>query len=406
MLLSSSLTAFSQTTSTREYKEDFGYFWKTINDEYCYFNKKPVDWNKIRELYAPQIDTVQSRNAFITVLERVMNELYDHHCSLRANTPSSSRLVPTSADMWAEFRSGRPVITEVRKDFGAEQAGIRAGMEVVAVNDVPVEQGIQPFLAHTKDEEARNYALRLLLAGDHKTPRKITLRLNKVQTDHYPDKDGLMLENVHYVSKVESRSIGDIGYIRINNFLFDNSIIPLFDSVLSSLSAKKAIILDMRETPSGGNTSVARAILGRFTPKEQFYQKHEYYAEEKETGIKRSWVEMVSPRAPLYSRPLVVLADHWTGSISEGITTAFDGMKLATVIGTPMARLNGAVISFEMPNTKIGFNISAERLYQLNGQPRENFIPPVEVDASAQKPGPGGDVILNTALAFLQKKIK
>jgi carboxyl-terminal processing protease len=125
------------------------------------------------------------------------------------------------------------------------------------------------------------------------------------------------------------------------------------------------------------------------------------YAEEKATGIKRSWEEIVSPRGIIYTNPVVVLADHWTGSISEGITIAFDGMKRATVIGTRLARLNGAVEGFEMPNTKIGFNIATERLYHVNGSPRELFNPAIPVDVSSQ--APGNDVILKTAINYLNK---
>ncbi|MGZ3765798.1 MAG: hypothetical protein ACXVA2_14105, partial [Mucilaginibacter sp.] len=78
----------------------------------------------------------------------------------------------------------------------------------------------------------------------------------------------------------------------------------------------------------------------------------------------------------------------------------------ATVIGTKLARLNGAVYSFEMPNTKIGFNISEERLYHVNGTPRELYKPTVEVDVTKQKPGNDGDIILNSAITFLKNKLK
>ena len=405
-LLLSSVSAFAQTFTSKQYKEDFTYFWNTIDSNYCYFEKKQIDWHKLRNIYSKQIDTVSSRDAFISVLEKAMYELYDHHCGLRANTKASRRLVPTGADMWAEFTGDKAVITEVRKGFGAEKIGISAGMEVIAINDVPVKEAILPFLGHTVNPESKSFALRLALNGDHATKRKITLKTTAGIKDFYPDQDGMMLEHIHFTSMVESKDLGDMGYIRINNFLFDNALISRFDSVLNTMMNKKAIIIDMRETASGGNTAVARAILGRFIDKEHFYQKHELYAEELETGIKRSWVEIVSPRKNPYLKPVVVLADHWTGSISEGITIAFDGMKRATVIGTQLARLNGAVYSFEMPNTKIGFNISEERLYHVDGTPRELYKPAIEVDVTKQRPGEDGDVILNSAMDFLKNKLK
>ncbi|MBS1604642.1 MAG: peptidase [Bacteroidetes bacterium] len=394
-----------QPLTTAQYREDFNYFWQTVNDNYCYFEKKQIDWNRIREIYGPRIDTVGSRESFIGVMEGALYELYDHHCTLRTRNRLSRRLVPTGTDVWAGFEGGRPVITEVRKGFGAEKAGIKAGMEVVAVDGVPVSKAIEAFLPHTVNDESRSFALRLLLAGDHVNKRRFTLKDREVIADYYPDKDGLQLEDVQYAAWVESESLGDIGYIKVNNFLFDRAIIPRFDSVLDGLLSKKALIVDLRETPSGGNTTVARAILGRFIDTDRFYQKHELYAEEKATGVKRSWEEIVSPRGRRYTGRVVVLADHWNGSIGEGITIAFDGMERATVIGTELARLNGAVDGFEMPNTGIGFTIATERLYHVNGTPRELYEPAVRPDLTKQGPGNGGDVILNTAVEYLKRRM-
>jgi len=396
--------SFAQNATKQQYKEDLQYFWQTLDDNYCYFQKKHIAWQKLKPVYEAQIDTVTGRSGFVSVMERAIYELYDHHCGLRTNNTDSRRLVPTSADMWAEYRDGKPVIVEVRKAFGAEKAGVKAGMEVVAINDVPVEKAIANFLPHTVNSESKSFALRLALNGDHSTTRKITLKSGNKTADYFPDKDELMLEHITFPGFVESKMIGDVSYIKVNNYLYDNAIIAKFDSVLDKMLNAKSLIIDMRETASGGNTAVARAILGRFISKEQFYQKHELYAEEKATGIKRSWKEIVSPRGKTYKGPLVVLADHWTGSIAEGITIAFDGMKRATVIGTQLARLNGAVDGFEMPNTKIGFNIATERLYHVNGLPREFYNPAITVDVSKQEPG--NDVILHTAIKYLHNKTK
>jgi len=400
----SGLKVSAQNFTKEQYISDFKFFWQTLDENYCYFDKKHIDWARIKPIYEAQVDTITSRAGFVSVMERAVYELYDHHCGLRTNNPTSRRLVPTGADVWAEYRNGKPVIVEVRKDFGAEKAGIKVGMEVISVNDIPVKEAIKPFLCHTVNNESRSFALRLLLAGDHVSKRKITLKSAKKTIDFFPDRDGMMLENISYPAMVETKVLpGNIGYLRINNCLFDNALIAKFDSALNTLMQTKALIIDMRETPSGGNTAVARAILGRFITKDHFYQKHEFYAEEKATGIKRSWEEIVSPRGRTYTKPVVILADHWTGSVSEGITIAFDGMKRATVIGTQMAQLNGAVDGFEMPETKIGFNIATERLYHINGQPRELYQPTIVVDLATQKPG--NDVIIQKALEYLKKRL-
>lgn len=401
-----SLTAHAQYTHA-QYKEDFSFFWTSINDDYAYFSKKQCDWARVKDIYMPMVDTVTVRASFVSILEQAFYEIYDHHASLNTNNLTSQHLVPSGADIWAVYENGKAVIMQVRKGFGAERVGVRAGMEIVAINDVPVQQAIVPFTGRSlksQDNAALTYALCTALAGNHIQPRKLTLKNNGATKDYFPDANGMQLEHIQYSSMVEGKKIGDIGYVKLNNCLGDNDMIPMLDSVMKTMQGTKALILDLRETPSGGNTTVARAILGWFTSKEQFYQKHELYAEEKQTGIKRSWEEIVSPRAgKYYSKPMVVLADHWTGSIAEGITVAFDGMKRATIIGTTMARLNGANYTYTMPNTKINFSFPVERLYHINGTPRELYKPNIIIDYPHLPATLNNDPALDNALQVLKK---
>jgi C-terminal processing protease CtpA/Prc len=148
------------------------------------------------------------------------------------------------------------------------------------------------------------------------------------------------------------------------------------------------MIVDLRDTPGGGNTTVARAILGRFVARELPYQKHVLPSEARETGVARSWLELVTPRGPFqYQRPVAVLVNHWTGSMGEGLAIGFDATGSGIVVGTPMAGLLGATYHFELPHSRIGVNVPAERLFHVNGTPREQFVPSIRVDPSV--PGAG-----------------
>ena len=406
----SQLHAVAQSTqfSKAQYKEDFNFFWTNINNEYCYFEKKQTDWQKAKDIYSPIVDTITTRDQFVGILEKMLVEIYDHHAVLNTNTDSSRRLVPSGTDIWAEYVNEKPTIIEVRKNFGAAMSGITAGMEVIAVNDIPVQQAIQPFLPKTVNpitHEAKNFALRILLSGNHVQQRKITLKSNGKTADYFPDKSGMLLNNIKYPGKVETKLIGHTGYIKINDCLYDNELIPVFDSIMQTMKNTTSLILDLRQTPSGGNTTVARAMLGWFVNKDHYYQKHEYYAEEKSFGVKSSWEEIVSPRKDkYYDKPLVILSDHWTGSIAEGITIGFDALQrpATRIIGTAMAQLNGAVYSYELPNTKIHFTFPAERLYHINGLPREKYIPPVFIDFLKENLKSNSDPFIQQALQYLK----
>jgi hypothetical protein len=173
------LVAQKLPLTPQQYREDFDFFWNTVRTDYCYFDKKQTDWNQVRRLYRPQLDTLSHRAAFVRLLENALAELYDDHAGLGTNRGDSRRLVPSGTDIWAEFVNGRALVEAPRPGFGAERAGVRPGMEITAVDGVPVEQAIRPFVGRAlrqADAAARNFALRRLLAGDHRHPRTWTLR--------------------------------------------------------------------------------------------------------------------------------------------------------------------------------------------------------------------------------------
>jgi len=57
-----------------------------------------------------------------------------------------------------------------------------------------------------------------------------------------------------------------------------------------------------------------------------------------------------------------------------------------------------------MPNTGIGFSIPVEKLFHVNGTPREYFYPGISVDKLRGRAGE--DIILSTAMEYLKKLVK
>jgi carboxyl-terminal processing protease len=202
---------------------------------------------------------------------------------------------------------------------------------------------------------------------------------------------------------LESKTLDhNIGYIKINNSVGETEIIQLFDKALDQLKNTRALIIDLRETPSGGNSIVARGILSRFTTKEMPYQKHVLPNEEKEFKIKRSWFEIVTPRGPFsYDKQVVVLVDHWTGSMSEGLTMGFSAFGKAKIVGTRMAGLNGAINGFQTAILKIPYSFPTEQLYHVDGTPREIFTPPNFIDLTDSKYKEIEDPILTEGINIL-----
>jgi len=248
-------------------------------------------------------------------------------------------------------------------------------MEIIEFNGKPVGEQLHLFLPkYTVDYngEMIQFALDMLFAGTHDKPRIITTMEEGKKQFYYPD----TFKIEHSKQLIEFNRIDqNTGYIKINNSLVDNDLIAHFDHALDSLFNTKSLMIDLTDTPGGGNSTVARAIMGRFITEKLPYQQHE--VDETQYDTKRYWVEYVIPRKSTYKGKVYVLVGHWTGSMGEGIAIGFDGMKRATIIGTKMAGLLGSIEGFELTETKIRYQIPTERLYHINGTPREKYLPEI-----------------------------
>jgi carboxyl-terminal processing protease len=303
---------------------------------------------------------------------------------LSTNLKSSNRLIPSGSDLYIEKLGNRYFIRDLRKGFGADLAGLKIGMEVTLFNGKPIDEQLKKFIPKSTDQyspKMYQYAVDMLFAGTHDTGREITAIADGKPKTFQPVSYGNRNELLY--SKVLNTNTA---YIKINNSLGNSGLIEAFDLALDTLSKYKNLLIDLTETPSGGNSTVARAIMGRFTDRLLPFQVHEF--DEKEYQTKRHWIEYVSPRKQIYKGSVYVLVGHWTGSMGEGMAIGLDGMKRAKIIGTKMAGLLGAISNFRMAETTIGFQFPTERLYHINGTPREDFLPGIltrNIDETMQK---------------------
>ena len=353
------------------YEKDFLSFWNNFKNNYAYFDTQPIDWQKVKEIYQPQAAKITNQADFIRFLERVTHELHNGHVFLYTNLPSSNRIIPSGQDIYVQRMAPNQFkIIDVKPGSKAEKVGIKPGFMVIKFNEKAIEPQLKQFLPKSAKKltpEMYAYATNMLFAGVHNQPRSITIKQGSGEKTYFPDQNKLL-----FYQKLK----GNVGYIKIKNALGNYDLITAFDQALEALFDTKSLILDLTNTPGGGNTTVARALMGRFTNKEVPYQKHEYPVNVTR-GVRRSWWELVSPRKKIYAKKLIVAVGRWTGSMGEGIAIGFDGMKRATIVGTPMAKLIGEVHSYKLPQTGIGYQIPDLKLKHINGTPRENYQPKI-----------------------------
>lgn len=394
----------AQTTS--DFQSDFDVAIESIAATYAYFDAKATRWDDVSALYAADLHAVESRDQFIELLERVVDELYDPHAQLSTHLEGSSRLVPSGTDLWAEWRDGEATITQVRNGSDAARAGLRLGAVVDAINGVPIGDAVEARMGRSYDHSvlaARDWALRSVLAGRHGSPRRLDVReRDATRTVELPAGNQFARAS----TPLDASEIRPgIGYVRFNDSLGDVAAVAAFNRALETLRQTRGLIIDLRDTPSGGNTGVAEGILGRFVEREQPYQKHALPADARTGAPGRSWFAHVSPRSGFtYTQPVAVLVNRWTGSMGEGLAIGFDATRTGTVVGTQMAGLVGATTRIVLPRTGIGINLPFERLFHVNGTPREAFQPTVLVDVAHATAG--RDPFIEAAVEVLARSTR
>ncbi len=302
-----------------------------------------------------------------------MDEFYDSHLILNTNRNSSYRLY---SPVYASLSNNTFKISSVwQSQLEVIDENI-IDAEIVKFNGVDFNKTINNFPTRCQDKnnpEIRQWLANKVLAGRYNQPRVLTLKLSNNKTIEF-DLDKLKLKDNQ--SLLDSRVVDDIGIIRTNNSLGNNDLVTAFDKALDGLFETKGLIVDLRNTVDGGNSYVARGIMSRFISTDKPYQKHwtiEQYGNNPE--VIRTWFEYVSPRSKTYTKPIVVLVGHWTGSMGEGLAIGLEGIGRAQIIGTEMERLAGEVNGFNFIHQKYGFRLSTSKLFHINGTPREKYIP-------------------------------
>lgn len=361
------------TIDQKEIKEDLNKIISDISENYIYLQSKKIDLNCIRDYYEQQIKQIRSEAETVLFFEYLLDEFHDNHLTLRTNRNSSFRLF---SPIYAEIKNDKTIISNVWQTQIRNLNQNIVGAEIIKFNGQNFDEVVKNFPTYCNDKnkkETKEWIANKILSGRYNEPRILSLKLLNGENITL-DLDKLYLKNDK--SLLSTKIVENIGIIRINNSLGNDSLVNGFDKTLSNLANTKGLIIDLRNTIFGGDSYEARGIMGRFINEPKPYQKHSYTAKSQNNpDIERSWIEYVSPRLEQYKQPVVILVGRWTGSMGEGLAIGFEGMERAEVVGTEMRRLAGEVYDFDFSHQKYGYKLSTAKLYHINGTLREEYIP-------------------------------
>lgn len=360
-----------------EFRQDAQLLERLVGDQYAYLDRLPDGDFELTPTLRVEAEEVKTRGELIRFAERALTLLADHHVITGASLSDSWAVFPSYGDLWIERHGNDYVVEQVREESPASKAGIKAGDHIVGIGGLPTQSAVEAFWKDlgVLDEGAdENYAARILAAGRRDRTRKLTVR-------HGSDELREMeLPNLYSLDKIDQRPLSlsnqnESLVIKFNDSLGRDDTIAAFDQIMAAAASDQPVIIDLTDTASGGNTNVARGIMGWFVEHPTAYQIHDLPAEMRRTGIARQWIEQVLPREGKYhSGTVTVRVGRWTGSMGEGLAIGFHSMGVA-VQGSRMAGLLGAVYDERLPNSGLVVKLPVERLYAVDGTPREKFEP-------------------------------
>lgn len=348
-----------------------------INSRYAYLDRFPEGAMPMSAALRAEAGAVADRRSLLRYAENAIAALADHHAITGASFADSWGLVPSYSDLWIEPDGDVWRITAVREGSPAAVAGVNPGDRLVTVGETTTGAAVAAFWADLGLEptgDRAGYAARVLAAGRRDRPRDLTIR-DAAGTERRLTLPNLYVAGLGERPAVSTHEADGALIIRINDSLGDDATVAAFDAAMADARPGQPIVLDLTDTASGGNTVIARAIMGWFVDAPTVYQIHNLPAEERETGVPRQWIEQVLPRPGKRHRgPVTVRVGRWTGSMGEGLAIGLDALG-AEVVGGPMAGLLGAIYDHPLPNSGMVIKLPTERLYAVDGTPREAFRP-------------------------------
>ncbi|MCV0414748.1 MAG: peptidase S41 [Brevundimonas sp.] len=360
--------------SAEDYRRDALSIDPLIAANYAYLDRFPNGRAPTTPRLQAEAEAVHDAATLLLYAERRLALLADPHAITGRSFSDSWAIVPSYADLWIEPEGEVYRITAVRDGSPAARAGVTAGETLVRIDGAPVARAVDAYWRDLGLEAGGDagYAARVLAAGRRDRPRVLTFR------DTAGAERTLTLDNLYAAGggdrpPVEARRGPEGLTIAFNDSLGDDRTVAAFDAAMSQARPGEPVTLDLTDTPSGGDTVVARAVMGWFVTEARPYQVHRLMAEERQTGVPRQWIEEVLPRpARAHAGPVRVRVGRWTGSMGEGLAIGLDALG-ARVTGCPMAGLLGAIYDLPLERSGLTIKLPAERLSTVSGVPREAF---------------------------------
>lgn len=347
LLLATPVSAQEAATSPAPFDAAVAWssFEKLLHEQYGYFDRPGIDGDAILSAFAERAKAARSDKEFIDTLQLVSHNFADPHFIVGPFDLNDWAIIPTSSDLFGTYDGTAFRIEEVRAGGDALAKGVRPGMAVLRIDGQAPRAAIEEITGRsfaTLSPVQIGFAFNVALAGHRRRARTLEVADGRQRRTFALAATSDQAKRIQDGPHLNVERQGTLGIIRINNSLGEQALIGQFAQALASLADTSMLLIDLRNTPSGGNTSVARGIMGHFVDHDRPYQVHVIPYETRVLGPTRKFVEYVAPFGTRYAGKVYVAGGRWTGSMGEGLMIGFDAIG-ATTVGSDLAHLLGAL---------------------------------------------------------------
>jgi carboxyl-terminal processing protease len=294
-------------------KELIDEVWQIIAHQYVdpTFNKQ--DWQKIRQEYLAR--SYKNKEESYKAIREMLKKLDDPYTRFldpkefqNMQIDTSGELIGVGIQLSKDEKTKELVVIAPIEDTPAYKAGIIA-KDIIVKIDGKSTKGMDV-------NDAVN-----LIRGTPNTKVTITIRRDKQETDYNLTRAKIQIHPVK--ARIENSSVGQIGYIRLNQFSAQAS--QEMRDTIEDYEKKNVdgYILDLRSNPGGllySSIDIARMWLKEGTIVSTV---------DREGENDRKWASSGS----MTDKPLVVLVDGGSASASEILSGALQDNHRAKIIG-------------------------------------------------------------------------
>lgn len=382
----------------QEWKQMYMDAWRMHRDFLYDTNMRGVDWVKVREKYAPLVDRVRDRAELNDVLALMVSEVSSLHSQVRPGDIRRAAPDGLAAGLGAVFSKttegyriehiyrGEPDLPSQRAPLDNPDLDIKVGDIITSINgkDVLAARDISDLLLNQADKQVLLQYKRANQA--EKTVLVTPINMQKQANLRYSDWE----QNL--ASKVNRQSDGKIGYLHLRAMTAAD--VASFARDFYANYDRDGLIIDVRRN-NGGN--IDSWIIEKLLRKAWAFWSsagNQPYANMQQT----------------FRGHLVVLIDELTYSDGETFAAGVKTLNLGPLIGKRTAGA-GVWLSDRNSLSDNGMVRAAENA-QFDVKDGHWIVegvgvaPDIEVDNLPNATFKGEDKQLDTAINYLQKKLK